>query len=223
MRKHLTYANLAATLALVFAMSGGALAANHYLVESTKEINPKVLKKLHGAAGKKGKTGATGPAGGQGPAGTPGAGGTTGPRGPEGPRGFEGPQGPSAAFSTYHDPAVPLPNFDNEEYNPVLSLNDLPAGDYWITASLQATNPFEVEITVQCILAAGGDSDVRDFDLYNETDETETGVMQVVHRFDEEGESATVECTDFNDPIGITISHIKITAIQVGELTNTPG
>ena len=58
MRRHLNYANVIATLALVFAMSGGALAANHYLINSTKQINPKVLKKLKGNS--QGKTGATG-------------------------------------------------------------------------------------------------------------------------------------------------------------------
>ena len=36
MRRHLNYANVTATLALVFAMSGGALAAKHYLVSSPK-------------------------------------------------------------------------------------------------------------------------------------------------------------------------------------------
>jgi hypothetical protein len=44
MRRHLTYANVTATLALVFAMSGGALAAKHYLISSTNQIDPKVLK-----------------------------------------------------------------------------------------------------------------------------------------------------------------------------------
>jgi hypothetical protein len=44
MRKHLTYANVTATLALVFAMTGGAMAANHYLVTKTSQISPKVLK-----------------------------------------------------------------------------------------------------------------------------------------------------------------------------------
>ena len=34
-RKHLSYANVAATLALILVMSGGALAASHYLITST--------------------------------------------------------------------------------------------------------------------------------------------------------------------------------------------
>jgi hypothetical protein len=79
MRRHLTYANVAATLALVFAMSGGALAAKHYLVESTSQINPKVLKKLRGHNGKIGKTGKAGLTGLAGPAGATGAAGATGP------------------------------------------------------------------------------------------------------------------------------------------------
>lgn len=77
-RRHLNYANVVATLALVFAMSGGALAAKHYLINSTKQINPKVLKKLKGNAG---KTGATGP------------GGVAGALGKEGAQGKEGPPG----------------------------------------------------------------------------------------------------------------------------------
>jgi hypothetical protein len=74
-RPRLTYANVAATLALVFSMSGGALAASHYLISSKKQISPKVLKELKGNAGAKG---ATGPAGAQGPAGAAGAPGAQG-------------------------------------------------------------------------------------------------------------------------------------------------
>ena len=66
MRTRLSYANVVATLALVFAMSGGALAAKHYLIHSTKQISPKVLKALKGRtgpAGPKGETGAKGETG----------------------------------------------------------------------------------------------------------------------------------------------------------------
>ena len=37
-----------ATLALIFAMSGGAYAASHYLITSTKQIKPSVLGHLKG-------------------------------------------------------------------------------------------------------------------------------------------------------------------------------
>jgi hypothetical protein len=66
MRRQLTYANVAATLALVFSMTGGALAAKHYLINSTRQINPKVLAKLKGragATGQEGKQGKEGPPG----------------------------------------------------------------------------------------------------------------------------------------------------------------
>jgi hypothetical protein len=79
MRRRLNYANVTATLALFFAMSGGALAAKHYLVNSTKQINPKVLKAL------KGNVGAPGPTGKEGAAGKEGASGKEGKEGKPGP------------------------------------------------------------------------------------------------------------------------------------------
>jgi hypothetical protein len=102
LRAHLTYANVAATLALVFAMGGSAVAATHYLITSTKQISPKVLKELKkpgangaagpaGAAGPQGAAGANGTAGAQGPLGVVGA---TGPKGVPGPQGLEGETGP---------------------------------------------------------------------------------------------------------------------------------
>jgi hypothetical protein len=84
MRKRINYANVVATLALFLSMSGGALAASHYLINSTKQINPKVLKKLRSAVGKTG------------PQGKEGAKGAEGPKGAEGSKGKEGPAGPTA-------------------------------------------------------------------------------------------------------------------------------
>jgi len=70
-----------ATVALVFAMTGGAFAAK-YLITSTKQISPSVLKKLKGNAG---------------PAGAPGAAGAQGPAGPAGPAGAQGEPGAAGA------------------------------------------------------------------------------------------------------------------------------
>jgi hypothetical protein len=79
-----------ATLALVFAMTGGAYAAKRYLITSTKQISPSVLKALQGKAG---------PAGPVGPAGAAGAGaqGPQGPQGPAGPKGDTGSAGKDGA------------------------------------------------------------------------------------------------------------------------------
>jgi hypothetical protein len=93
-RKYLTYANVVATIALVFAMSGGALAASHYLITKTSQIAPKVRKALAGRAGAKGATGATGSQGKEGAAGKEGSAGKEGAAGREGSAGKEGPAGP---------------------------------------------------------------------------------------------------------------------------------
>jgi hypothetical protein len=89
-KRHITYSNVVVSLALVFAMSGGAYAASKHLIviTSTKQISPKVLKALKGANGKTGANGA------QGPAGPAGAAGPSGPQGPAGEPGKEGPPGP---------------------------------------------------------------------------------------------------------------------------------
>jgi hypothetical protein len=93
----LSYANVVATLALVFAMSGGALAASRYLITSTKQVSPKVLKQLQGKPGARGTNGAQGPAGPQGPAGAAGAKGETGAAGATGPAGSTGAKGEAGA------------------------------------------------------------------------------------------------------------------------------
>lgn len=101
-RKRVTFANVALTLALVFAMSGGALAASKYLITSTKQIKPSVLASLKGKAGLAGASGAQGPAGPAGPQGGPGGQGEKGAQGNEGPAGkgvvtatFEGKKEPA--------------------------------------------------------------------------------------------------------------------------------
>lgn len=122
-RRHASFANVIAVLALVFAMTGGAYAAKKYLITSTSQIKPSVLKSLQGKAGPAGVVGPQGP---QGPAGPAGAGkegaagkdgangtkgengapgakgetGATGPKGLPGPAGPSGPSGPPGANGT---------------------------------------------------------------------------------------------------------------------------
>jgi hypothetical protein len=91
-RGRFSYANVAATIALVVALGGGtAYAAHklHYLITSTKQISPSVL----GALKTTGQSGAAGPAG---PSGPKGATGGQGIQGIQGVTGLTGPQGPGA-------------------------------------------------------------------------------------------------------------------------------
>ena len=160
MRGRLTYANVAASLALVLAMSGGAFAANRYLINSTKQINPRVLKRLKGAPGANGATGQRG------------ATGATGPAGKEGTPGKEGPPGTSAsagiatAFAEV-SPASPISLEENDAL--VISTKTsgktlaLPtAGAHVLAdASVQVANAEVSAVTITCqfaweALAGGG-------------------------------------------------------------------
>jgi hypothetical protein len=87
---------MVAVLALFFALAGTAIATSRYLITSTSQIKPSVLKKLKGDAGEAGKNGAVGPQGAQGKEGLQGKEGSQGKeglQGKEGPQGNEGPKG----------------------------------------------------------------------------------------------------------------------------------
>ncbi len=92
-RRNLNPTTIVAVIALVLAMTGGAYAAKRYLITSTKQISPSVLKALRGQVGVPGKDGANGAAGAQGAQGLQGVKGEQGPQGAQGGKGEQGPQG----------------------------------------------------------------------------------------------------------------------------------
>ncbi|HEY1775926.1 MAG TPA: hypothetical protein VGG41_07180 [Solirubrobacteraceae bacterium] len=100
--------------ALIVALAGGsAWAASRYLITSTSQIKPSVLKALReqrAPEGARGYQGPTGPAGAAGSAGQQGAPGVPGPQGPGGsaglPAGFSGTGPADVEFST--EPNVPV-------------------------------------------------------------------------------------------------------------------
>lgn len=82
-------ATLIATAALFFSLGGTGLAASRYLITSTSQIKPSVLRHLQGARG---------------PAGAPGASGIAGPVGASGPM---GPIGDPALLSSFTEVSGP--------------------------------------------------------------------------------------------------------------------
>jgi Collagen triple helix repeat (20 copies) len=142
MRKRPNYANVMATLAFFFALTGGAVAAKHYLVTSTKQISPKVLKALKGnkgAAGVTGTTGATGKEGTQGKEGPQGREGAPGKEGKPGEAGKEGPPGKDGAvagFSASHPEGVDFTGGSEGTPTTIVS-RALPAGNFVVNGKVE--------------------------------------------------------------------------------------
>lgn len=173
LRRYLSYANVVATLALVFAMSGGALAAKHYLINSSKQINPKILKKL------KGNTGPRGPAGAQGSAGAQGLPGT---------QGKDGPRGPSDAYE------VVLAKSTGFAQSHTLTLSNLPVGTYVIFGKVDLVPGERKSGPIRCELRAGNDVDLAQtiFTSLGFGFEAAPARMQLTHTFESTGEVSMV-------------------------------
>ena len=161
-RRRLSYANVASTIALIFALGGGsAWAATHvhYLVTSTKQIKPSVLKSLHGAkgaTGSRGRSGVNGVDGGSGVNGAPGAPGLTG---------VQGAAGASGAVAAYVATKPASTDFTSgTSSSPVIILSkSLPTGNFIVhvksdLSALTTTNPDGGGSYVDdvCLLSDGG-------------------------------------------------------------------
>jgi Collagen triple helix repeat (20 copies) len=156
LRRHLTYANVAATLALFLALGGAAYAATQLPRNS---VGTAQLRKEAVTAAKIAKKtrkqlqGNRGPAGPQGPAGKAGKAGAKGTTGAKGAQGIQGPKGEAGdlpAFEVFGNtkPIGVAPT-------PVLAEN-LNTGAYVVSANVvvQAT----AAGTVNCTLSGGGEA-----------------------------------------------------------------
>jgi hypothetical protein len=142
-RRRLGYANVVSTLALVLAIGGGtAWAAHHYLITSTSQIKPSVLKKLHGANGKNGTSG------------------NNGANGTNGTNGTNGANGAVAGYSATGGNNIAVPIGANTGNFVTVVSKSLPAGNYIVTSHAQlnagsTAEPADPLVEDECDLFAG--------------------------------------------------------------------
>jgi hypothetical protein len=124
----------------------------------------------------------------------------------------------NAAFSTYHDDSIPLP----DSSAPLATLNIPTPGNYVVNAKFVAhnvhtaagTNPFSA-----CDLVPDVDVGAV-FDVDNDpVDDDEVIALQGVKKFTTSGQ-ITLKCTDYGWG-NVVAQRMRITAVQVAHLTNT--
>jgi Collagen triple helix repeat (20 copies) len=164
LRRHLTYANVAASLALFLALGGAAYAATQLPKNSvgTNQIRPeavtagKIAKKtrqqLQGARGPAGQQGPQGKAGAKGATGARGAQGNVGARGAQGNTGAPGIDGTGPAFEAAAKPAIPTAIGTNTQ---VVGLSLAP-GQYATSANVVVQSA--AGATVSCTLLNGAEA-----------------------------------------------------------------
>jgi hypothetical protein len=163
LRRHLSYANVAATLALFLALGGAAYAATQLPRNSVGaaqlrrgavtpvKISARARAQLRGAQGPQGPQGKTGARGAKGATGARGA---TGAKGDTGARGLPGADGNGPAFEVFANAGAgkALATAPTQ----VLAEN-LPAGAYVISANL-SLEPSAGASPVACVLSTGGEA-----------------------------------------------------------------
>jgi hypothetical protein len=161
LRRHLTYANVVASLALFLALGGAAFAATQLPRNSvgTGQLKPeavtsgKIAKKtrnqLRGVQGPQGPQGKTGKAGAKGATGARGA---TGASGAAGTKGAAGTDGTGPAFEVFATGKA----IATSPSSTVIATQGLAAGAYVLSANVVVEGSGEP--TVTCNLNAGGES-----------------------------------------------------------------
>ncbi|HVX33230.1 MAG TPA: hypothetical protein VHA80_08825 [Solirubrobacterales bacterium] len=212
LRRHLTYANVAATLALFLALGGAAYAATQLPRNSVGtaqlrreavtagKIARKTRNQLRGDRGPAGPQGPQGKQGARGPKGATGARGAQGPRGDKGERGEPG-TGPAFEVFTATSKATP---------GQILG-QTLGPGAYVITADVTATNNTGEAgiVPIECTLLAGAESSARSATV--DEGEQATVSVSITHTFGSAG-AATLTC---NSPKSLLVDGANMIATQV--------
>lgn len=208
LRRHLTYANVVASLALFLALGGAAFAATQLPRNS---VGTGQLKRGAVTAGKIAKRtrnqlrGDRGPQGPQGPTGKTGKAGPRGAAGPAGPKGAAGADGTGPAFEVFAtNKAVPGP----------IVAQTLGAGAYVLSADVSLTNGSGATAEVVCTISGGGAMKAT----VGNTEST-TISLSTTRSF---GAATAVEVA-CSAPAGVTATYADMIATQVKSAARSPG
>jgi hypothetical protein len=215
LRRHLTYANVAATLALFLALGGAAYAATQLPKNS---VGTNQIRKEAVTAGKiakktrqqlQGDRGPQGPQGPQGKTGKTGAKGATGARGAQGNTGAPGADGTGPALEVVTS-AKPI----EAAGSPVVSQN-LTQGAYVITADVVIESAFTAATTVTCSLNGSNSEAVGIVEAGSPLTLTLSGVRSLGS-----ASAATLTCAV---PGGATAKYANLIATQVKSASRAAG
>jgi Collagen triple helix repeat (20 copies) len=211
LRRHLTYANVVASLALFLALGGAAFAATQLPRNSvgTGQLKPEAV--TAGKIAKKTRNqlmGAQGPQGPQGKTGKTGAKGATGARGSTGAagaKGTAGTDGTGPAFEVFtSNKAVPGP----------IVAQTLGAGAYTLSANVSLTNSSGAAAKVICLISGGGEMNTTIGD-------TESATMSLSTTRSLNAATA-VELTCAG-PSGVTATYANMIATQAKSVARAAG
>lgn len=215
LRRHLTYANVAATLALFLALGGAAYAATQLPRNSVGtgqlraeavtagKIAKKTRKQLQGDRGPAGAQGPQGKTGKQGPKGASGAKGAQGATGPRGTNGTDG-TGPAVEVFGVLKPI--------EATGSTVLAQNLGVGAYAISADLTVESAAPTAVT--CVLTGGGEANV-----FVEPGKPVSLSLSVTRSLGAVGPQA-LACSA---PAGATAKYANLIATQVKSQSRVPG
>ena len=194
------YADVAATLALVLAMGGTALAAHHYLIHSVKQISPQVRSQLRGRRG---------------PAGPPGP-----------PGGTSGGGGALHSYESVKDAPVTITSTNSQAATGIGSLH-LPAGNYQVVAKVHIFSVAGVVnyTPTNCLLTGGGELDTARATMnFNDLGGLDMMLTMVAtaHIAVSSGRDVFVACWRDNTNNTVNASELKIAAIQSDSVSSVP-
>lgn len=212
LRRHLTYANVAATLALFLALGGAAYAATRLPRNSVGTAQLKAGAVTAGKIARKTRNQLRGDRGPQGPQGKVGKTGKVGPKGAAGAagtRGATGADGTGPAFEVFATGKAV------SEAGSAIAAENLGAGAYVISADVTVESTLTTPTEVSCELNGGGEASG-----WVENEKPTTLSLSVTRTLGSAG-NATLTCAAAGTPV--TVGYANVIATQVKSQSRVAG